>query len=140
MSFVEDLRKWRSDRNITSCDTRVYVANIVEELLEIYFTNKRVIRFLQWLVMLIFVFRKPISEFNTIDAISDVKVFSVNEVELMGYDVYRTMDETVKEISSREQDLDQKIEWEKNGAVGKWKKNSQQDRDTLYTADYSSCL
>lgn len=139
MSFVEKLRVWRDERNITFPNTKVYVANIVEELLEIYFKNKRVIKFLQWLIMLVFVFRKPISEHEVVDAVSDIKVFSVNEVELMGYDVYKTMNETVLEISSREQDPIQKEIWEKEGASGKWNKNKKQDKDSLYKADYSKC-
>lgn len=139
MSFVEKLRVWRDERNITSPNTKVYVANIVEELLEIYFKNKRAIKFLQWLIMLVFVFRKPISEYEVVDAISDIKVFSINEVELMGYDVYKTMDETILEISSREQDPIQKLLWEKVGASGKWNKNKEQDKDSLYKADYSKC-
>lgn len=57
----------------------------------------------------------------------------------LGYDFEKCMLETIKEISSREQDPKQKEEWSKNGPSGKWQKNKQQNPDTLYKADYESC-
>ena len=136
MSFIKELREWRSDRNITDSNTKVYVSNIIEELLEIYFKNKRLIKFLQFLIMIIFSIKKPISRLNTLDAILDISVFSTNKVELMGYDMDKAMNEVVKEISSRVQDPIQKEEWSKSGAVGKWQKDLSQDKDTLYKADF----
>jgi hypothetical protein len=136
MSFIKELRKWRSDRNITTPNTKVYIANIIEELLEIYFKNKRLIKFLQFLIMIIFSIKKPISKLNTLDAILDISVFSTNEAELMGYDMDKAMNEVVKEISSRVQDPIQKEEWSKSGAVGKWQKDLSQNEDTLYKADF----
>lgn len=136
MSFIKELREWRSNRNITTPNTKVYIANIIEELLEIYFKNKRLIKFLQFLIMIIFSIKKPISKLNTLDAILDISVFSTNEAELMGYDMDKAMNEVVKEISSRVQDPIQKEEWSKSGAVGKWQKDLNQNEDTLYKADF----
>ena len=136
MSFIKELREWRSDRNITDSNTKVYVSNIIEELLEIYFKNKRLIKFLQFLIMIIFSIKKPISRLNTLDAIQDVEVFSINETELMGYNNDIALSEVVKEISSREQCPNQKEQWLKYGAVGKWQKNKNQDKNTLYQADF----
>ena len=139
MGFVDRLRVWRKNRNITVPNTDVYVANIIEELLEIYFKNKRVIKFLQFLVMIVFSVKKPISEHEIVDAISDIKVFSINEVENMGYDVRKTMNETILEINSRVQDPEQRLLWSEIGPVGKWKKDPDQDKSTLYKADYTTC-
>ena len=102
----------------------------------IYFKNKRLIKFLQFLIMIIFSIKKPISKLNTLDAILDISVFSTNEAELMGYDMDKAMNEVVKEISSRVQDPIQKEEWSKSGAVGKWQKDLNQNEDTLYKADF----
>ena len=137
MSFIKELREWRSDRNITDSNTKVYVSNIIEELLEIYFKNKRLIKFLQFLIMIIFSIKKPISRLNTLDAILDISVFSTNKVELMGYDMDKAMNEVVKEISSRVQDPIQKEEWSKSGAVGKWQKSERDEHKKLwYKADF----
>lgn len=84
--------------------------------------------------------REPISESNTIDAISDIRVFAINETELMGYDAKKCIVETIKEVSSREQDPIQKEVWDKWGAGGnKWQKNKNQDPSTLYKANYEEC-
>jgi hypothetical protein len=57
----------------------------------------------------------------------------------MQYDFKKCMLETIKEISSREQDPKQAQAWYESGAVGKWEKNREQDPLTLYIADYTSC-
>ena len=44
MSLTSNLKVWRKDRNITQANTRVYVANVIEELLEIYYTDKQYIK------------------------------------------------------------------------------------------------
>ena len=137
MTNTEKLRVWREVRNVTNSNTKVYVANVVEELLEIYFTNKKVIKFLQALIMIIFSIKKPVSELNTLDAIIDNSVFSINEVELMGFDYDKSLREVIKEVSSREQCPIQKEQWLKYGAIGKWQKNKNQNKATLYQADFS---
>lgn len=136
-TLTENLKEWRKTRNITNPNTHIYVASIIEELLEIFHNNKDEIKFLQNEIMDLYFDKEPISELNTVDSLKDIKVFSINEVELMGYDDVKTDDEVFQEINSREQDKDQKENWLKNGAVGKWQKNTSQDKDTLYVADYS---
>lgn len=138
-SLTENLKQWRKSRNIKYPDTKVYIANVIEELLEIYFKNKTVIKILQSIIMVIFSIKKPISELNTIDAIQDIQVFSINETELMGYDNYFCNWEVFQEIDSRQQDPLQKLQWEEVGAFGKWQKDKNQDKSTLYTANYSKC-
>ena len=60
-------------------------------------------------------------------------------IDYMGYDYLKCLDETIKEISSRKQDPNQKRDWELNGVSGKWQKDLNQDKSTLYKADYNSC-
>lgn len=59
----------------------------------------------------------------------------------LGYDPYKCMRETIKEISSRKQDPSQKEQWDKGIFLDtdKWKKWKEQPIDTLYKADYSKC-
>lgn len=62
----------------------------------------------------------------------------------MGYDAKVCMLETIKEISSREQDPLQKQQWEKGqikGQIkGKWLKNPNQNKKTLYKAKYEKII
>lgn len=137
-NLTEKLRYWRDKRNITAPDTKVYVANIIEELLEIYHTDKKVIKSKQKEIMEFYFDSNPLDENNTIDAIQDIQVFSINEVEIMGYDNIGCNQEVFKHIDCRKQDPVQYIEWQKNGAYGKWKKWEQQPDDELYEPDYES--
>lgn len=73
------------------------------------------------------------------DILIDILKHSKSMMIELGYDFEKCMLETIKEISSREQDPKQKEEWSKNGPSGKWQKNKQQNPDTLYKADYESC-
>jgi hypothetical protein len=139
MSLTSNLKVWRKDRNITTANTRVYVENVIEELMEIYYKDKQFIKEEKDLIMSMFFDAEPISVDDTIDAIQDIQVFSVNETELMGYDNEMCNYEVFKEINSREQDPIQKIEWQDKKPHGKWKKWSEQPKDTLYKADYSRC-
>ena len=139
MSFIKELREWRNYRNITTPNTKVYIENVLEELLEIVYSDKKFIELYKNMIMEYYFFDKlleDLDENNTLDAILDISVFSTNEAELMGYDMDKAMNEVVKEISSRVQDPIQKEEWSKSGAVGKWQKDLSQDKDTLYKADF----
>ena len=62
-------------------------------------------------------------------------------VKELGFDFMKAMEETLKEIESRQQDPEQKLKWEtQGGGLGeKWQKDLNQDTDTLYKADYKSC-
>ena len=135
--MTEELRKWRKDRNITEANTKVYVENVLEELLEIYYTDKKEINYYKTLIMHGWFDLEPISTEDTLDAIQDIQVFSINETELMGYDNVRCNQEVFSEINSRLQDPEQVIEWKTTKSKGKWKKDLQQDVNTLYKADYS---
>ena len=137
MSLTSNLKVWRKDRNITQANTRVYVENVIEELLEIYYTDKQYIKEEKDLIMSMFFDANPISVDDTIDAIQDIQVFSVNETELMGYNNEMCNYEVFKEINSREQDPIQKEQWSKFGSSGKWMKNKNQKESTMYKADYS---
>lgn len=143
MNNTENLRKWRKDRNITEPNTRAYIENILEELLEIVYEDKKDIKINQEAIMDI-CFNKRLhsnmpSEEKILDAIQDIRVFSINETELMGYDADKTLNEVIKEVSSRKQDPDQFIEWQQTKPFGKWKKYANQDKKTLYKADFSIC-
>ena len=133
-----NLKQWREDRYITEAPhIKVYVANVIEELLEMFSNNKNEIDFLKEEIMDTYFNRLHIEK-NIIDAIQDIRVFSENQTELMGYDAEIALSETIKEISSREQDPLQKEDWLSNGHDGtKWQKNRNQDRSTLYVADYT---
>ena len=138
MSLTKDLRQWRKDRNITQHNTNVYVANVIEELLEIYFEDKKDIKQFQSEIMgVYFTDVLPVSELNTLDAIQDIQVFSVNETELMGYDNKHCNQEVFKEINSRVQDPTQKEAWLKSKPFGKWEKDKKQSVNTLYKAQYA---
>jgi hypothetical protein len=139
-NLTEKLREWRKDRNITTPNTKVYIENVLEELLEIVYSDKKFIELYKNMIMEYYFFDKlleDLDEKNTLDAILDISVFSTNEAELMGYDMDKAMNEVVKEISSRVQDPIQKEEWSKSGAVGKWQKSERDEHKKLwYKADF----
>ena len=144
-NLTQNLKVWREKRNITDANTKVFVLNTIEELLEIYFDDKDVINDNKdgiWSMFFTDFYAndlQPISESNTIDTIKDIKVFAVNETELMGYCDIKTDEEVFKEIDSRVQCPNQMLEWREKGAYGKWKKDINQREETLYKADYEGC-
>jgi len=73
------------------------------------------------------------------DSLVRIIKHSMGCVENLGYDYKKCMLETIKEISSREQCPIQAKEWKENGISGKWQKNKNQDKSTLYKANYESC-
>ena len=139
-TLTENLKEWRASRNIVNPNTSVFVANVIEELLEIFYVDKQEIKFLQNAIMDLYFDKEAISELNTVDSIKDIKVFSINETEQMGYDDIKTDDEVFQEINSREQCPKQFTEWQKYGAEGKWLKSELEEHKALwYKADYSKC-
>lgn len=138
-NLTENLRQWRQDRNIKTPDTKVYVANVIEELLEIFYRDKEIIKSHQKAIMSIYFDLLPISEINTIDCIQDIQVFCINETELMGYNNLLCNDEVFKHINCRKQDPEQKLEWEQFGANGKWLKDKNQSQDEIYEPNYEAC-
>ena len=138
-TLTENLKEWRKERNIINPNTSVFVANVIEELLEIFYNDKQEIKFLQNEIMDLYFDKDPISELNTIDSIKDIKVFSINETEQMGYDDIKTDNEVFKHINCRKQNPIQKEQWEKFGAFGKWEKDRQQNQEEIYQPNYESC-
>lgn len=143
MNLTENLREWRKARNITKADYLVFVGNILEELLEPIY-NKEDIEDIKLQVLVDYFNKKDVYFDNIktndiIDTIQDIQVFCVNETELMGYDNLKCNNEVFSEINSRVQNPIQKEQWEKFGAYGKWEKWKEQDKSTLYTANYEVC-
>ena len=139
MTNTQKLRVWRADRKLSKPNTKLFIENILEELLEICYKDKLTIQLMKDEIMEDY-FGEPLSENDTIDAINDIVVFSINEAETIGYDFDATLSETIKEISSREQCPIQKDMWKSLGYDNtKWKKDVNQDKDTLYKANYEGC-
>ena len=138
-NLTEKLKYWRKKRNITEPNTKVFVANCIEELLEIYYQDKNIIKNLQNEIMENYFDLEPLSELNTIDSIQDLQVFGINETELMGYDNIACNREVYKHISCRKQDPEQLVDWELNGAKGKWIKDKNQNPNELYEPKYEEC-
>lgn len=59
----------------------------------------------------------------------------------LGFNFVKCMEQCLMEINSREQDVEQKLLWESGQKEEgqKWKKNLNQNPDTLYKADYEKC-
>jgi len=115
MSWIRALEKWRKDRDIVVSSGK-YAEMIEEEIQE---------------------YKDAESIEEAVDAIGDIIVLSVNEMALKGYHIDMVMTEIVKEISSRQQCPEQaNRDWK---SKEKWKKDKNQDKDTLYKADFSNC-
>ena len=139
--MIKKLREWRKDRHLELQDHKVYIENIYEELLEAYYTKDFIQEVKQeFKENLLQDDIKVSSEHEVVDSIADIIVFSINQLELMGYDANKVMNETIKEISSRKQDPVQQEIWFKWGFDGtKWQKDLSQDANTLYKANYQGC-
>ena len=139
-TLTENLKEWRKDRNITKADYLVFVVNILEELLEPLY-NKTTISHIkdEFVTKWINGDDSIPNDFDIVDAIKDIKVFCINETELMGYDDAKTDSEVFKHINCRKQDPIQKEQWEKFGAYGKWEKDKNQDPKEIYEPDYINC-
>ena len=133
------LMDWREDRNITNSNTKEFVSNILEELLEIYYADKEMIKACKNDIMSDYFCLPELNEINTIDAIQDIQVFCINETELMGYDNLKCNNEVFKHINCRKQDPIQKEQWEKFGAYGKWEKDKKQPKEEIYEPNYEVC-
>ena len=68
-------------------------------------------------------------EHEQVDALADTVVLAVGALHKMGYDPEAVLTETLKEINSRQGEL--------NEATGKWEKDRNQDPTTLYKAVYT---
>lgn len=121
MSIFTKLRNWRESRHITvgSYNHLQLVGYLTEEITEGI---------------------RDLSEHESVDWRADCIVFLVNSLEQSGYDAEKVLLETHLEINSRLQSPSQMKEWASNGADGKWKKDKDQNKSTLYKADYTKCF
>ncbi len=141
MNHDVGLHYWRKQRPAMKANHRVFFTNIIEELLEPLYTKETVKIFTKEIVERYYPETLELtSDSVVLDSICDIQVFSINEVELMGYDNNKCMQETVEEISSRKQCPVQQEKWTTTGYDGsKWQKDVNQDKTTLYEADYGKC-
>lgn len=141
MTNTNKLRNWRKARNLTKPNYKVYFENIIEELFEPLY-DKKTVKFIKEEITDKYFIDDGLLEVNAvIDAINDISVFSINEVEMMGYNFDMTLSETIKEISSRSQCELQKEVWDNWEPQGKWKKSTTKEaKSKWYIADYSKCL
>jgi len=183
MKFVEDLKQWRSDRNLTEPQWDSIVGSLLEEnqeLREAYDNNDEQEIIDAWADHIVFCTNllgqlgedyifPGLTEINyvvkSVDDIKElielleemietkqvllVKIYTLKvinwyckiNIEQLGYDFECVMDETVREISSRQQDPKQKYRWEQSGSNGeKWQKSLLPEHKALwYKADYSKC-
>lgn len=138
-TLTENLKVWRKDRNIKSSNRKVFIENILEELLEIYYSDKEMVKACKNDIISDYFCLPELNESEVIDAIQDIQVFCINETELMGYDNVKCNNEVFKHINCRKQDPIQYLEWKEKGAYGKWKKWSDQPEEETYQPDYESC-
>ena len=138
--LTEKLRQWRDDRNITKADYLTFVGNILEELMEPFWSKNAIEINKNEILENYFIGRGgDINNIDIIDAIQDIQVFCINETELMGYDNIRCNEEVFKHINCRKQDPNQKIEWQQFGANGKWQKDKNQNPNEIYEPNYEAC-
>lgn len=138
-SLTKSLKEWRACRNIKSSNTKVFIENILEELLEIYYADKEMVKACKNDIISDYFCLPELNENEVIDAIQDIQVFCINETELMGYDNIKCNDEVFKHINCRRQDPMQYMDWDEFGANGKWKKWEEQPKDEIYEPNYESC-
>ncbi len=65
-----------------------------------------------------------------LNALCDLIVLSTGAIYKLGYDPTKVLDETVKEIRSRQGSFDE--------TTGKWQKDKNQDASTLYVPNYEN--
>lgn len=122
MSIFSRIILWNTNRNNFIFDKNNEYAMLAEELEE---------------------FKDASGSEEAVDALCDIIVVAVGALNKLGYAPEFAMDETLKEIESRIQDPDQAEQWDLLDYVPpgvKWLKWREQPEDTLYKANYSSCL
>ncbi len=131
--MFKKLDKWREERGLQNTVGNIEL-NIYEELLE-YMGIDDILEdalkedFSEYIMK---DYQRDIPEEEKVDALCDTIVFSINAIEAMGYDAEKSMQETIKEISSRTGSYNPKAhKWEKfktKESMSKW-----------YKADYNKC-
>lgn len=142
-NLTENLRDWRKNRNITKANYLVFVANVLEELLEPIY-DKENVDYIKSQIWVDYFSKQDVIIDNLkiddiVDTIQDIQVFCINETELMGYDNIKCNEEVFKHINCRKQDPNQKIEWQQFGANGKWQKDKNQNPNEIYEPNYEAC-
>lgn len=138
MTIYDKLKNWAEERLIHKVpfDKVGYTQNIIEELCEMWGLNSDQTRVVaKTLTAHIYSVSQKydaVSEEATTDAINDISVFSATAQVQRGIDMNKAMEETYKEINSRQGEY---IEEEK-----KWCKFTDDYHKSLwYKADYSNC-
>ena len=74
-----------------------------------------------------------------LDALNDIIVIAIGEIRKMEYNPIYTLNEVVKEISSRKQDVIQEVRWKEGDKKPgeKWFKDKWQDPESLYKANFN---
>lgn len=116
MTVLDKIVQWNKERNNVEFNLVNEHSMLQEELNELF---------------------DAMDESDIVDALCDIIVVATGAIHKLGYNPNISMNETLKEISSRQQDPIQKDIWKKWGASGKWEKNKSQEPSTLYKADYT---
>ena len=103
--------KFNTDRRLTYFNPESELAMLNEEVLEL---TKAI---------------QDKDEYEIIDALNDIRVLVTGALWKLGQDPEASTLETCKEILSRKGDF--------NPTTGKWEKDKNQDKSTLYKADYT---
>ena len=132
MNTLSKVVEWNKERGLDKRPSQRKNATrkLVEELLEYNGVTS------EWMIsistFIILIFSKDPGDHEKIDALDDLIVIATGEILKSGYDPEKTMDETLKEISSRTGDI--------NTATDKWEKFTTPEAKALwYTADYTEC-
>lgn len=112
MTPIKDIEKFNKDRSLTEFNLETEIKLLLEELNE-------------------FVEAAQADNVDEIvDALCDIVVVAVGSLYKLGYDATLALQETTKEILSRQGAI--------NTETGKWQKNPNQDPTTLYKAQYDN--
>jgi uncharacterized protein YecA (UPF0149 family) len=126
----EMLREWREETGLDKAKPtkRQIVKHFTEELFELCGYNKKETDHFVEIFMDTYVIDSKLNDLDMLDAMNDMKIFAINDIEHMGYDAKECMSETVKEVTSRSGEYREDI--------GKFIKviNGRE-----YTANYLSC-
>lgn len=110
MTATQSVIKFNQDRNLLVFDGDSELEMLIEELNELFRANLQN------------------NNYETIDALNDIRVLAEGALFKLGQDPELSLQETCKEILSRQGSI---------GPNGKWLKDLNQDPSTLYKADYT---
>jgi hypothetical protein len=75
------------------------------------------------------------------DILGKICDIQISHIEALGYNSIMALNEAIKHVKSRVQDVKQKSEWELNGPKGKFKKSMDpNDLNKWYKPDYDKCM